>query len=185
MSSVKRFRESLGLSQQALGEYLQVDRGVISMTESGRRELPTSLTIPYLRLVQAASESAVQNTPPSIASSSSATASSETLSIPTQHLEAVQAQLKKHAAQCVRQLERTELQLQALEADIKTAQRRQATLQRLKELLPSDADYERAWIEAQERDFQHALSAERFAEARLLKLRLETLAFQLTIINKQ
>jgi transcriptional regulator with XRE-family HTH domain len=58
-NSFKYYRELLGLSQEELAMYLQVNRNTLAKAENNERELPTST---YLRLMELALSSHLQIT---------------------------------------------------------------------------------------------------------------------------
>lgn len=45
MNDIKKIRKGLGFSQQHFADYLGIDRGLLSMVEIGKRELPTAALI--------------------------------------------------------------------------------------------------------------------------------------------
>jgi transcriptional regulator with XRE-family HTH domain len=62
MNSIKKLRKKMGFNQEHLAIYLDIERGLLSMVEIGKRELPTNALIKLNDLEQSILQSSLPET---------------------------------------------------------------------------------------------------------------------------
>jgi transcriptional regulator with XRE-family HTH domain len=158
---MKDFRESIGLSQQALADYLGIQRSNLAGAEQSRREIPTSALIKLGQLELAS----LAITPDELKADEFAATS-------------VKKSLRQHAALCLRKAARYEEKWREMEQEFERHRRKLGVMKRLREGSPIVSDYDNKWIEMQEALSQFALAEETLTEAAMLKFKAERLAHE-------
>jgi transcriptional regulator with XRE-family HTH domain len=184
MRGVKNLRETLGVSQQSLANYLRVKRSTLAVAETNQRSLPQSAQPYFSRLERAVLTVQYVLPPPLFADlPTNNTPSSEALTIrvPINQVEAVQAAMQEHRFECLKTIARLTHKLAAMEAAAQSAVIQQKILEQLKQSPPTDEwliKFEPLWITETEAEVNRALSTKHQVEIAQLKLRIAALQWE-------
>lgn len=168
MNDIKKLRGGLGLSQEQLAIYLNIERGLLSMAEIGKRELPTDALL-KLNTLQ-------QNIPKSILPK-------------TTHLVATEiTQQKSNLQTFVQQLQQLFLQkalhlqkqLTAIENKYTTSVLLLQAIRKLQQQLPDTAKNKKdiLWYAATEAMLVERINANSLIVQKKLQLQIESLQWQ-------
>ncbi len=183
MKAVVELRKRLGITQQELADFLQMERSTLSLIELSRREFSAEALAKLGRLqladIKSQSKAMSSDAQSAVKGHWNGHLSMETAS--EQYAQEFNESLIQRIEECMQTAERLLSKILWLEERIQIAMHKQQVLQYLKEQPPTDAEVaanEARWVAVQEEEVNRCLAPKQRAEVVILRLRAAALQLE-------
>ncbi|KER09439.1 MAG: hypothetical protein HY22_11560 [[Candidatus Thermochlorobacteriaceae] bacterium GBChlB] len=183
MKAVVELRKRLGITQQELADFLQMERSTLSLIELSRREFSAEVLAKLGRLqladIKSQSKAMSSDAQSAVKGHWNGYLPMETAS--EQYAQEFNESLIQRIEECMQTAERLLSKILWLEERIQIATHKQQVLQYLKEQPPADAEVaanEARWVAVQEEEVNRCLAPKQRAEIVILRLRAAALQLE-------
>ncbi len=183
MKAVVELRKRLGITQQELADFLQMERSTLSLIELSRREFSADALAKLGRLqladIKSQSKAMSSDAPSSVKGHWNDQVPMEVMS--EQYVQEFNESLNQRIEECMQTAERLLEKILWLEERIQIATHKREVLEYLKEQPPMDAEIaanESRWIAVQEEEVNRYLAPKQRAEVVVLRLRATALQLE-------
>jgi transcriptional regulator with XRE-family HTH domain len=183
MKAVVELRKRLGITQQELADFLQMERSTLSLIELSRREFSAEALAKLGRLqladIKSQSKAMSSDAQSAVKGHWNGYLPMETAS--EQYAQEFNESLIQRIEECMQTAERLLSKILWLEERIQIATHKQQVLQYLKEQPPTDAEVaanEARWVAVQEEEVNRCLAPKQRAEVVILRLRAAALQLE-------
>ncbi len=183
MKAVVELRKRLGITQQELADFLQMERSTLSLIELSRREFSAEALAKLGRLqladIKSQSKAMSRDAQSAVKGQWNGHLPMETAS--EQYAQEFNESLIQRIEECMQTAERLLSKILWLEERIQIATHKQQVLQYLKEQPPTDAEVaanEARWVAVQEEEVNRCLAPKQRAEVVILRLRAAALQLE-------